>query len=409
VAPSAPEPGDGDWLISVDDHVLEPAHLWQDRLPAKYREAAPRLVRDGDGEAWLYDGKRMFTPGLGAVAGKSRQEFSFEPITYEDMRPGCYDSVARLEDMDRAGVLASMCFPSFPRFCGQVFNEARDRDLALLCVRAYNDWMIEEWCGLAPGRYIPLTLVPLWDPGLAATEVRRNAERGSRAVAFSENPSMLGLPTIYDRNGHWDPLIAACEDTETVVCVHTGSSSRRLTMSDDSPMVVTMSWAPPLMIAGAMIEWLFSPVVRKHPGIKIALAEGGIGWMPYFLERCTQVVDKHRYWIASGDVKHDTLSGNVEVDSGAAIDLDGFSVMDMFRRHIYGCFIDDLHGIRNLDVIGHDNVMIETDYPHSDSTWPNCAEHAREQLSGLSPDDRYKIMRGNAERLFQFTPAVPHC
>jgi predicted TIM-barrel fold metal-dependent hydrolase len=394
-----------EWLISVDDHVLEPAHVWQDRVPARFKDAAPRLVRDKDGEAWVYDGKRMVTPGLGAVAGKRREEFSFEPITYDEMRPGCYDSVARLEDMDRAGVLASMCFPSFPRFCGQVFNEAEDRELALLCVQAYNDWMIEEWCGNAPGRYIPLTLIPLWDPVLAAAEVIRNAERGSTAVAFSENPAMLRLPTIQDPGGHWDPLMAACEETETVLCMHIGSSSKRLTMSDESPMLVTMSWGPPLLIAGAMIEWIFSPVVRKFPGIKVALAEGGIGWMPFFLEKAAQVVEKHQFWIANGDVRHDSLSGRVEVDERAAIDLEGFSVMEKFRQHIYGCFIDDVHGVRNLDAIGYDNVMIETDYPHSDSTWPNCLEHAKKQLAGISAENRHKIMRGNAERLFRFTPA----
>jgi predicted TIM-barrel fold metal-dependent hydrolase len=394
-----------EWLISVDDHVLEPGHVWQDRVASRYRDSAPRLVRDKEGEAWVYDGKRMVTPGLGAVAGRSREEFSFEPITYDEMRPGCYDSVARLEDMDRAGVIASMCFPSFPRFCGQVFYEAKDRHLALLCVQAYNDWMIEEWCGRAPGRYIPLTLIPLWDPHLAAAEVRRTAEKGSRAIAFSENPAMLGLPTIHSRQGHWDPLMAACEETDTVVCMHIGSSSRRLTMSDESPMLVTMSWAPSLMIAGAMIEWVFSPTVRKFPRIKVVLAEGGIGWIPYFLERCAQVIDKHRYWIASGDVRHDSLSGRVEVIAEGAVDLDDFSVLDTFRRNIYGCFIDDLHGVKNLDAIGVDNVMIETDYPHSDSTWPNCLAHAKKQLADLSDGDRHKVMRGNAERVFRFTPA----
>jgi len=399
--------GEAEWLISVDDHVLEPGHVWQDRVPKKHRDAAPRLIRDAEGEAWLYEGRRMVTPGLGAVAGKTREEFSFEPITYDEMRPGCYDSVARLDDMNRAGVLASLCFPSFPRFCGQVFYEAQDRELALLCVQAYNDWMIDEWCGRAPGRYIPLTLIPLWDPVLAAAEVRRTAAMGSRAVSFSENPAMLGLPTIQSRDGHWDPLMAACEETETIVCMHIGSSSRRLTMSDESPMLVTMSWAPPLMIAGAMIEWIFSPVVRKFPGIKVTLAEGGIGWMPFFLDRCAQVVEKHRYWISSGDVKHDSLSGHVQVIKDGGVDLEGFSVMDTFRQHIYGCFIDDLGGIRNLDAIGVDNVMIETDYPHSDSTWPHCLEHAQKQLEGLSPEHRRKIMRGNAERLFGFTPAEP--
>jgi len=397
--------GVSEWLISVDDHVLEPGHVWQDRIPARYRDVAPRLVHDAEGEAWIYEGRRMVTPGLGAVAGKRREEFSFEPITYDQMRPGCYDSVARLEDMDRAGILASLCFPSFPRFCGQVFYEADDKELALLCVQAYNDWMIDEWCGRAPGLYIPLSLIPLWDPLLAAAEVRRTSEKGSRAVAFSENPAMLRLPTIQDRGGHWDPLMAACEETQTVVCMHIGSSSRRYTMSDESPMLVTMSWGPPVLIAGAMVEWIFSPVVRKFPGIKVALAEGGIGWMPFFLDRCAQVVEKHRYWIEKGDVKHDSLSGHVEVIESGGVDMEGFSVMDTFRKHIYGCFIDDLHGVKNLDVIGVDNVMIETDYPHSDSTWPNCIQHAQKQLQGLSDVDRNKILRGNAERLFRFTPA----
>jgi predicted TIM-barrel fold metal-dependent hydrolase len=160
-----------------------------------------------------------------------------------------------------------------------------------------------------------------------------------------------------------------------------------------------------VMIAGAMVEWIFSPVLRKFPGIKIALAEGGIGWIPFFLERCVQVVDKHRYWIANGDVKHDSLTGHVEVLKSAAVDLDGFSVVDVFRRHVYGCFIDDRHGVQNLDVIGVDNVMIEADYPHSDSTWPDSLAHAHKQLAGLDDDDRQKILRGNAERLFRFTPA----
>ena len=262
------------------------------------------------------------------------------------------------------------------------------------------------WQG--PGRYIPLTLIPLWDPNLAAAEVRRTAEIGSRGIAFSENPAMLGLPTIQSRDRYWDPLLAACEETSTVVCMHIGSASKTTMMSDESPMLVTMSWSPPLLIAGAMIEWIFSPVVHRFPGIKVALSEGGIGWMPFFLEKATQVLDRHRYWMARGDVRLDPLSGHAVVSREGAVDLDeSFSVVETFRRHIFGCFIEDLHGVRNIDMIGVDNVMIETDYPHSDSTWPNCLDHAKKQLASLNDVDRYKIMRGNAERLFRFSPIEP--
>ena len=117
--------------------------------------------------------------------------------------------------MDTNWTQASLCFPNFPRFCGQTFLEASDRELALLCVRAYNDWMVEEWCGASDGRLVPLCLVPLWDPQLAAAEVERNAARGVRAVCFSEIPAYLGLPSIH--SGEWDPFFAACEATGTVL------------------------------------------------------------------------------------------------------------------------------------------------------------------------------------------------
>src|SRR5262249_49067034 len=153
-----------------------------------------------------------------------------------EMRAGCYDPVARLADMNVDGVLASLCFPSFPRFCGQVFHETKDKELALLCVRAYNDWMIEEWCGSAPGRFIPLTLIPLWDPRLAVAEIERCKAKGASGFCFSEGPSALGLPSLYDAGRYWDPVLRAAEHTGMVVCTHIGSSSRMPTTAPDCPM-----------------------------------------------------------------------------------------------------------------------------------------------------------------------------
>jgi predicted TIM-barrel fold metal-dependent hydrolase len=395
-----------DWLVSVDDHVLEPPHVWQDRVPAALKERAPRLVRDGAGEAWVYDGRRFNTFGLSATAGKNREEFSAEPITYEQMRPGCYDPVARVADMDRAGVLASLCFPSFPRFCGQTFYEADDRELAMVCVRAYNDWMIDEWCGSVPGRYIPQIIIPLWEPALAAAEIERCAAKGARALTFSENPVRLGLPSIHHPTRYWDPVFRAAADAGVVVCMHIGSSSNIPTMSDEAPALVTYAWSFAAMASGTLCDWLFSSVFQRIPHLKIALSEGGIGWIPYFLERADQVVDKQRFLAARGDTIADIKTG-VVTRRDNEIDFDNFDVMTVFRDHIYGCFIEDYSGIANIERIGVDNVMIEVDYPHSDSTWPNCIETARKQLVGLSDGDAYKVLRGNAEGLFHFTPAVP--
>jgi predicted TIM-barrel fold metal-dependent hydrolase len=388
-----------DWLVSVDDHVIEPATVWVDRLPAKYRDAGPRLVDD----CWVYDGKRVPTSGLSVAAGKRKEEFSPAPVPYSEMRAGAYDPVARVADMDRAGILGSLCFPSFPRFCGQVFWEADDKELALLSVLAYNDWMIDEWCGTVPGRLIPLIIIPLWDPPAAAREIERCAAKGSTAFAFSENPEPLGLPTIHDPARYWDPVMAAAQDTQSVVCMHVGSSSTMPVISSDAPGLANLTFGA-VRAAGTMLAWLFSDYFERMPGLKIALSEGNIGWMPYFIERAEQVIDKQRHW-----AKRTTTSfyNNDVATEQVMADLDRLDVRATVRNHIYGCFIEESSGLRSLDIIGEDNVMIETDYPHTDTTWPDCIGVAKKLLAGLPAQTQYKIQRANAERLFRFTPATP--
>ena len=404
-------PVDLNWLISVDDHVLEPPSLWESRLPARYRETGPRVVADDSGENWVYEGKKVPSNGLGAVAGRAKEQFSPEPIPYSEMRPGCYDPNARLEDMDRAGILGSLNFPSFPRFCGQVFWESKDKDLALLCVKAFNDWMLDEWCATAPGRFIPLILLPLWDPRAAAAEMERNAAKGAHAFAFSENPTLLGLPSIHDQDRYWDPVWSVAQDANMVVCMHQGSSSHRFQMSDDAPYLATQSWAIGSKQSGTLLDWLFGPVFVRYPGVKIALSEGGIGWMPYFLERAEQVLDKQRYWASQSDPEIENgrikAGGALSARREDTVDLLTLDIRQTFRDHVFGCFIEDQAGLDNISHIGVDNVMIETDYPHSDSTWPNSIEFAHKQLAKFNDDDKYKILRGNAERLYHFTPAVP--
>jgi predicted TIM-barrel fold metal-dependent hydrolase len=398
-----------DWLVSVDDHVLEPPDVWLSRLPARYRDRAPTLTVHDGRQAWMYEGKPNPVMGLAAVAGTDASQWTQESKSYAQMRPAFYDPVARLADMDQAGILASLCFPTFPRFCGQAFYEADDKDLAMLCVRAYNDWMIEEWCAAAPGRYIPLIIIPLWDPAAAAREVRRNAARGSHAVCFSENPEPLGLPTIFDPGRYWDPLWDACQETQTVICMHIGSSSRIPVISADFPSYFNLNWAIRAVCSGALMTWLLGPALREFPGLKIALSEGGIGWMPSILERTDELIrDRQDYYLRGERV--DPATRMVFQDQGNVIDVRGLDVYQMFRDHVYGCFISDKHGIASIREIGTDNVMIETDYPHSDGTWPHSIRRAHDQLAvnpTLTHHEKYNILRGNAQRLFHFTPAEP--
>jgi hypothetical protein len=150
-------------IVSVDDHLVEHPRVWQDRLPERFREAGPRIVETDGKHLWTYDGQIFPTIGLNAVAGKPPEEWGMDPVRYEDMIPGCYDPVARIADMDVDGVQAALCFPSFPGFGGSTFFRAKDKELALLCVKAWNDFYIDEWCATAPDRYIPLAILPTWD------------------------------------------------------------------------------------------------------------------------------------------------------------------------------------------------------------------------------------------------------
>jgi len=392
------------WFISVDDHLIEPARLWEDRLPAGLRDIGPRIVRDGDSEFWAYEDRQIATIGLNAVAGKSREEFSPLPITYDDMRAGCYDPAARVADMNQGYVLSSILFPSFPRYCGQVFHEAKDKDLALLCVQAWNDFILEELAGAYPGRFIPMMIIPLWDPILAVAEIERTAALGAKSIAFSENPTKLGLPSIH--TDHWDPVLQACNDTGFVISMHVGSSSNLIRTSPDMPTLAFMAYSAAANQAGTLLDWLFSGKLQRFPDLKIALSEGSIGWIPYFLERAEQVVDKQRFWASRYDIDMNASHERGEETGDASFDLDT-DIRRLFKDHVFGTFIEDQAGVRLLDIIGEDNVMLECDYPHSDSTWPETPRLASKWLGHLSEEVQHKITIGNAARVYDFEPADP--
>jgi len=369
-------------LVSVDDHVVEPPDLFEGLLPAKYAELAPRLVReDGGTYSWRYNGTESRSVGLNAVAGRPRSEYGIEPASFDDMRPGCFDIRERVKDMNANGVLGSMCFPSMPQFCGQLFARTEDKDVAAAMVRAYNDWHVDVWCGTYPGRFIPLGLPMMWSPDAAAAEVRRLAAKGCHAVTFSENPAAIGYPSLH--SDHWDPLWKACSDEGTVVCMHIGSSSQLVVTAADAPMDVLITCQPVTLLQCAA-DLIWSPMLRKFPDLRVALSEGGIGWIPYFLERIDYVYDHHREW--TGQDFGDRMPSEV------------------FNEHIITCFIDDSVGVENRRWLNMDNVTWECDYPHSDSTWPTSPEIAARYLEGLSDAEIDKITHLNAMHHFRYDP-----
>jgi predicted TIM-barrel fold metal-dependent hydrolase len=369
-------------MVSVDDHVVEPPHLFEGRLPARYADLAPQFVTRADGtSAWLYEGQEMTNVALNAVSGRPPEEYGMEPTSFDEIRPGCWNIDERVKDMDANGVLGSMCFPSFPQFCGQLFARTEDKDVALAMLQAYNDWHIDEWCGTHPGRFIPCVLPAIWDPEACAAEVRRTAAKGAHAVTFSENPSKLGWPSIHSE--HWDPFWAACSDENVVVCMHIGSSSQLVITSPDAPIdcLITLT---PMNIVQAAADLVWSNVLRKFPALNVALSEGGIGWIPYFLERVDYNYDRHHRW--TGQDFGDRLPSEV------------------FNEHVITCFIDDHFGVASREFLNMDRVCWECDYPHSDSTWPTAPETLAKQLDGVSDHDIDRITHLNAMRLFSFDP-----
>jgi predicted TIM-barrel fold metal-dependent hydrolase len=371
-------------MVSVDDHLVEPPDLFDETLPEKWRARAPRVVRRSDGsDVWEFEGSVIPNIGLNAVAGRPKEEYGVEPTAFDEMRPGCYDVKERVKDMDAGGVLGSMCFPSFPGFSGRLFAATPDKELALAVLQAYNDWHVDVWCGSQPGRFIPMGLPILWDPGLSAAEVRRLAEKGVRSLTFTENPAALGYPSFHST--HWDPLWRALCDTGTVLSIHLGSSGQLAVTAPDAPVDVMITLQP-MNICSAAADLLWSRVLKDFPDIRIALSEGGTGWIPYFLDRLDRTYEMHHLWTGQ--------------------DFGGRLPSDVFREHFLTCFIADPVGLSLRHEIGMDNICWECDYPHSDSSWPQAPEElakAAERFD-VPQAELDRITYGNAMRWYSYDP-----
>jgi predicted TIM-barrel fold metal-dependent hydrolase len=371
-------------LISVDDHLVEPPTVFDQHIPEKYRDAAPRVIRKADGsDVWTFNGSEIPNIGLNAVAGRPKEEYGVEPTAFDEMRPGCWDVDERIKDMNAGGVLAAINFPSFPGFSGRLFAAAEDKDLALAVLRAYNDWHVDEWCGAYPGRLIPQGLVPLWDAQVAADEIARLAAKGVHSVTFTENPATLGYDSFHQAS--WDPLWKACSDHNVVLSIHLGSSGKLAVTAPDAPVDVMITLQP-MNICQAAADLLWSRIPKHFPDLRIALSEGGIGWIPYFLDRLDRTYEMHRLWTGQN--------------------FGGELPSDVFRRHFLTCFISDPVGVQLRHMIGIDNIAWECDYPHSDSSWPTSPEELAEVTAGVSDDDINQIGYQNAMRWYSFDPFV---
>jgi len=370
-------------LVSVDDHIAEPATMFEAHVPQKYRDRMPRVVTDERGrQKWWYGDSPGRMLGLNAVAGKPREMYNIDAARYDEMRPGCWDVHERVRDMDVNGVLGSMNFPTMAGFNARTFTEAGDKELSLVMLQAYNDWAIDEWCAAYPGRFIPQGIVPMWDVDLAVAEVHRLAKKGCRSISFLEAPHAQGFPSFL--SGHWDPMLQAISDTNTVLSLHIGAGFDLIQKPDEAPIdhLIILSAQITALIAQ---DLLFGPTLRQFPDLKVALSEGGIGWIPFYLDRA----DRHfenQAWLQN--------------------DFGGKKPSDVFRDHILACYITDPSGLDARHRIGMDIIAWECDYPHTDTTWPESPEFAWKEFQDAkcSPDEINKITWENTCRFFDWDP-----
>jgi predicted TIM-barrel fold metal-dependent hydrolase len=372
-------------LVSVDDHIVEPPTLsdyLREHVPAKFAERVPHVIRRDDGtDAWLIEGNEISTFGLNAVQGRPREDWGSDPASFDQVRPGCFDVHERIRDMNANGVLASLNFASWPGLGGQFFTQNDDKEYVGALLRAYNDWHIDEWCGAYPGRFIPLALSGFaLGADFMAEEIHRVAEKGCHAVSWHSEGYRFGAPDYH--GPEWDAAWQACNDLGTVAVFHFGGMPNFMPRSPFSVIPHSMPFSTAIFAA----ELLWSPIMQKFPKIKISLAEGAIGWVPYFLEKADFVYDHHRAW--TGADFGDQLPSQV------------------FRQHVQTCFIDDSTGLKGRHEIGVDMITWECDYPHSDSTWPDAPETLMKSLDAVGvPDDEIDMITwGNACRWYEFDP-----
>ena len=225
-------------------------------------------------------------------------------------------------------------------------------------------------------------ILPLYDVDLAIAELKRVLAKGAKAIAFSENPTVLGLPSVH--TDHWDPLWAIVNEAGLPVCMHIGSSSRLVTTSDDAPPTVLVSLnGLNSMMAG--VDWMLSGILELFPNIKVILSEGGAGWVPYILERADKAFHDKR-------IKRNLAIGQTARESSTP-------PSELFRQHMYVCLVDEHFALRSLRDIPVDNLLWEGDYPHGDGLWPNNHDYLEKALADVPDADAVKIAETNLRKL----------
>jgi predicted TIM-barrel fold metal-dependent hydrolase len=383
-----------DWVIDVDAHITEPADVWTSRVPAKFRDQAPYLIRETETgkDVWhIGDGTPLVPVGHTAVAGWP-EPFPAAPRNMDEVPRASWNAQARLEYLDSIGVWAQALYPNVGGFGNQVFLQLGDAELQLACVRAYNDFLV-EWCAEDSRRLLPIMATPFWDVDAAVVEVERGAANGHRGVLFTGEPQHYDLPYLGDR--HWDPFWSAVSETGLSVSFHIGSGDftsgfapARLRAHGIGATRVSTSVALFLENGQQIVDLLMSGVLARFPTLRFVSVESGIGFLPFVLDAADYAFEDGKVWLERPYFE--------------------MKPSEYFQRQVYGCwFFEERTVATVIDAIGPDRIMFETDYPHPICLFGNVRETIDAALEGQSDDVRRQVLWDNAAELYQVDDVEP--
>lgn len=383
-----------EWVIDCDTHVSEPADVWSTRVASRFRDRAPRIVRDERGyDTWLVgDSTPLIPVGFTALAGWP-EPFPSAPRNMDELPRAAHDASARLHYMDSVGIWAMAIYPNVGGFGNQGFLALGDRELMDECVRAYNDWQL-DWIAPSPSRFIPVAAMPFWDVDACVAEVERCAEAGHKGILFTGEPHVHGMPPLGDRS--WDPFYAAAQAARLPISLHIGPGdiggdfpADRVAAHGVAPTLVRSTVCLLLGNGQQAADLLMSGVLPRFPELRFVSVESGIGWVPFVLETADYAFEYAH--VRRERPEYELLPS------------------EYWYRQVYACwFFEQLAPQRLLDVVGEGNVLFETDYPHPVCLYGDVRERIDASLEGVDTDVRRRILWQNAAELYRVDPPAGH-
>jgi len=354
-------------LYSCDDHLdlwNLPRDLWEGRLPARLRERGPHVVEQGGNAWWTCDGSVLGPFGMQMMKDYS----AIARAGIEDDGVRAATAPLRLADMDRDGIHASVIYG--PNLFGLPIA---DPELHAAVLAGYNDWA-SDFNRHDPGRLSVLPVLPAHAPAAAIAELGRVARAGHRGVIISPFEFRCS-----DRE--WEPFWDAAEETGLPVSFHIGRGTSQVRVAPRSWELAAFSAVGPMQLDEPLAMMIYSGVLERHPRLRLVLAESGIGWLPYFLMRM--------------DLEWRNLRD--KIDYAPAI-----PPSELFRRQVFATFEEEALGAELIPLLGADSCMWASDYPHTDSTFPNSRQAIEDSLGTLSDSDVRKITATNCAELYGF-------